>query len=137
MSDGRGATAPAERSAVEPAGLGRRFGALVIDWILCVMVASLFGDPRHTLYPLIVLVVEYAFFIGLFTQTPGMFATSVRCVMYPSGGRLGVLRATLRGILLCLFVPAVVGLWESDRRAWHDKAAGSMVVPAPRGAPPA
>ena len=118
---------------MEPASLGRRFGALLIDWILCVMVGSLFGDPRHSFAPLIVLVVEYAFFIGLFAQTPGMYVTSLRCVAYPSGGRIGVLRAALRALLLCLVIPAVV--MDGERRGWHDRAAGSIVVPAPRGTP--
>jgi uncharacterized RDD family membrane protein YckC len=133
VGDARRAATPVERTTAEPASLGRRFGALLIDWILCVMVGGLFGDPRHSLAPLAVLVVEYAFFIGMFTQTPGMYVTSVRCVGYPHGGRLGVFRAALRGLLLCLVVPAV--LMDGERRGWHDRAAGSIVVAA-RATPP-
>lgn len=119
---------------MEPAPMGRRFGALVVDWLLCLLVAGIFGNPVHGGYlgliPLGVLVVEYAFFLGLFAQTPGMYVTSVRCVSYPDGGRVGVPRAALRGLLLCLVIPAIV--MDLDRRGWHDRAAGSIVVTAYR-----
>ncbi len=135
VSDTKRADEPIEGEVpVEPASMGRRFGALVIDWVLCVAVARVFGDPIRGGYlglvPLGVLVVEYAFFLGLFAQTPGMYVTSVRCVSYPGGGRIGVLRAALRGLLLCLVIPAIV--MDLDRRGWHDKAARSIVVAAPR-----
>ena len=76
------------------------------------------------------LVVEYAFFIGLFAQTPGMWIASLRCVSVTTGGRIGILRAALRGVLLALVIPALV--MGPDRRGWHDRAAGSVMVFAPR-----
>src|SRR5690349_12361339 len=57
-------TSAARSEPAEPASLGRRFGAVLVDWILCVMVASIFADPRRTPWPApVVLIGEYAFFI--------------------------------------------------------------------------
>src|SRR2546423_7704555 len=83
-------TSAARSEPVEPASLGRRFGAVLVDWILCVMVASIFADPRRTAWPApVVLIVEYAFFLGLFAQTPGMRLAKIRCVSVEDGGRIG------------------------------------------------
>ena len=49
----------------------------------------------------------------------------IRCVAVEDGGRLGVLRAALRGALLCLLVPALI---MKDGRGLHDRAAGSVVL---------
>ncbi|MEJ3745321.1 RDD family protein [Actinomycetes bacterium KLBMP 9797] len=113
----------------EPASLGRRFGALVVDWVLCLLVSNFFGDPvRDGWPPVAVLIAEYAFFIGLFAQTPGMAVTRVRCVSFADGGRIGIVRALVRGVLLALVVPALI--MDDRRRGLHDKAAGSIVVSA-------
>jgi uncharacterized RDD family membrane protein YckC len=129
-------SAPPVKTAPEPVSLGRRFVALLIDWVLCLLISSIFGDPRRDSWiPLVVLVVEYAFFIGLFAQTPGMYVRSIRCVSVTTGGPIGIPRAALRGILLCLVIPAVI--MDSGRRGVHDRAAGSVVVEAPRHPRPA
>jgi uncharacterized RDD family membrane protein YckC len=115
----------------QPAPLGRRFGALVVDWILCLLVASLYADPRVVAWPpVLVLALEYGFFVGLFGQTPGMYVTRVRCVGYADGRSIGIPRALLRGALLAVLIPALI--MDSDRRGLHDRAAGSIMVSAPR-----
>jgi uncharacterized RDD family membrane protein YckC len=96
------------------------------------LITFAFGQDLRTAggIPVLILIIEYAFFIGLFTQTPGMWLTSVRCVSVTTGGRIGILRAALRGVLLALVIPAIV--MGPDRRGWHDRAAGSVMVAAPR-----
>lgn len=132
MTDQRSATTQAQQNA-EPVSLARRFVALLIDWILCLLVSAAFGDPRRTGWiPLVVLVVEYAFFIGLFAQTPGMFVRRIRCVSVTTGRPVGILRAGLRGILLCLVIPPLV--MDAERRGLHDHWTGTIVDDAPRGA---
>lgn len=121
-----------------PASLRRRFGALVVDWILCLLIAGLFTSVRGSLWPSLVLVVEYAFFVGLFGQTPGMRLARIRCVPVmdgagpgPHDGRtpvIGVPRAALRGLLLCLVVPGLI--MDERQRGLHDRAARSMMVAA-------
>jgi len=122
---------PAPSGVSSRPGLGPRFGALVIDWVLCVLVASIFADPlRDGWAPVAVLVAEYGFFVGLFAQTPGMYLTRIRCVSWTSGGRIGVLRALLRGGMLALVIPALI--MDADRRGLHDRAAGSVIAPVVR-----
>ncbi|MGN9775504.1 RDD family protein [Micromonospora sp. H33] len=122
---------PASDPTFTPASLGRRFGALMIDWVLCLLVARGFADPvTDGWVPVLVLIVEYAFFLGLFAQTPGMFITGIRCVSWADGGRIGVIRGLLRGVLLALVVPALI--MDANRRGLHDRAAGSVITAAPR-----
>jgi uncharacterized RDD family membrane protein YckC len=77
-------------------------------------------------WPLVVLIIEYTFFVGLFGQTPGMFVTGLRCVSVNTGGPIGPPRAALRALLLVLIVPALV--MDADGRGLHDRAAGSIVL---------
>jgi uncharacterized RDD family membrane protein YckC len=80
------------------------------------------------------LVLEYTFFIGFFTQTPGMWLTKIRCLSFPDGAAIGVPRAFLRGLLLALLVPAVI--MDTLGRGLHDKAARSIMVPAATNSTP-
>ncbi|MFC4105567.1 RDD family protein [Micromonospora zhanjiangensis] len=114
-----------------PVDLGRRFGALGIDWILCLLASGLITDPRVAPSgPVLILIAVYGFFVGLFAQTPGMYLMKIRCVAYADGGRIGVFRGLLRGVLLCLAVPPLI--MDEQRRGLHDRAVGSIVVPVPR-----
>jgi uncharacterized RDD family membrane protein YckC len=122
---------PVADPTFEPPSLARRFGALVVDWVLCLSASSFFGDPRRDGWPpVVMLIVEYGFFVGLFAQTPGMWVTRLRCVSYIDGGRIGVIRALLRGLLLSLVLPPLI--MDDQRRGLHDRVVNSIVVPAPR-----
>jgi uncharacterized RDD family membrane protein YckC len=110
-----------------PPTLLRRFGALMVDWILCVLVSGSFADPRRDGWPpVLALIIEYAFFLGLFAQTPGMWVARIRCVSVVDGGRLGVFRAALRGALLALVIPALI--MDKQRRGLHDRVTGSIIL---------
>jgi uncharacterized RDD family membrane protein YckC len=118
--------------AQERAGLGRRLVALFLDWIMCLLIASLIADPRReALIPSLVLVLEYTFFLGFFGQTPGMRLAGIRCVSVLPGREghpIGAPRAALRGLLLALAIPALI--MDQDQRGLHDKAAASQMVRA-------
>lgn len=117
-----GRTAPA-------ASLKRRFGALLLDWVGCVLISGLFADPvRDGWPPVLVLILEYTFFVGLFGQTPGMWVARIRCVGVTDGQPVGLLRGLVRGVLLALLVPALI--MDSERRGVHDRLAGTVVTPA-------
>jgi uncharacterized RDD family membrane protein YckC len=125
------ATRAIDPARFEPSDFGRRFGALLIDWALCLLAASFYADPRVVAWPpVVVLVFLNAFFIGLFGQTPGMALARLRCVSVADGGAIGIPKGLLRGVLLALLVPAVI--MDADRRGLHDRAAGSIVVKLPR-----
>jgi uncharacterized RDD family membrane protein YckC len=113
------------------ATLQRRFGALMIDWLLCLLV-SRFIAPLPNNWAVFVLIVEYAFFVGVFAQTPGMRLLKVACESIVDGRPAGIPRAFLRGLLLALLVPALI--MDSQRRGWHDRAAGTIVVDTRRPA---
>src|SRR5688572_5090946 len=115
--------------AVEPAPLIRRFGAIMIDWLLCLLASGLFANPRVQPWaPVAVLVLVYTVFVGFFGMTPGMRLTGIRCVRYSDGGLLGPLRAFGRGVLLALFIPALI--MDREQRGLHDRAVDSIVIPA-------
>lgn len=115
---------------VEPAPFGRRFGALLIDWALCLLVAAFYANPTRVAWPaVLVLIVLNTVCIGPFGRTPGMAVTGVRCISSTDGGAIGLARALLRAILLALLVPAVI--LNADRRGLHDRAAGSVVITLP------
>jgi uncharacterized RDD family membrane protein YckC len=116
---------------LEPAGFGRRFAALLIDWLLSVLLSTVFADPRASGWPPVaVLIIEYTIFIGLFGQTPGMAVARLRCVSVRDGGAIGIPRALLRAVLLALVIPALI--MDDRRRGLHDRAANSIVVATPR-----
>jgi uncharacterized RDD family membrane protein YckC len=118
-------------AAVEPPSLLRRFGALMIDWMLVALISLEFvADPRTDPLPaMVIFVASYAFFVGFFTQTPGMWAARLRCVSIDDGGRIGLLRAAIRGLLRYLIIPVVI-MDGGSRRGLHDRLCRSAIVPA-------
>jgi uncharacterized RDD family membrane protein YckC len=106
--------------------LARRFAALLADWILCLLAAGLFARPLVDGWaPVLVLILEYTLFVGLFGQTPGMRLLKLTCLDAETQRPVGLYRAFLRGILLALFVPALI--MDKDRRGVHDRIAGTTV----------
>ncbi|MFC7247208.1 RDD family protein [Catellatospora aurea] len=109
--------------------LARRFGALLLDWMLCVLAAGLFADPMRDGWAApVVLIAVYTFFVGFFGQTPGMRVTKITCLGVDSGQPVGPLKGALRGTLLALVIPALI--MDGERRGLHDRAAGTLIRPA-------
>jgi uncharacterized RDD family membrane protein YckC len=115
-------------SKTEVASFGRRFGALLIDWALCTVVASLLvASLAANPWPQLgIFVLVHAFFVGLFGQTPGMALARIRCVSIADGGAIGLPRALLRALLLAVVIPAMIT--DGSGRGLHDRAARSVVV---------
>ena len=128
---GQGSDAYAQ--GVQTVSLGRRFLALVIDWLIAVLSAAVVAPgaspPRSGLETLIVpavFVVEVGLLVGLLGFSIGKRIVRLR-VEGPHGGPIGVPKALLRTLLMALVIPALV--MTDDRRGLHDIAAGSRVVP--------
>ena len=108
---------------------GRRFGALAVDWGLCLLVANgLITDSYNRaaqvwapliLFTLIVLTV------GSLGFTPGKRLFGLRVVAVNTG-RVNPLRALLRTVLLFLAIPALI--WDRDGRGLHDRLAGTVEI---------
>jgi uncharacterized RDD family membrane protein YckC len=115
-------------TTIPMATFGRRLIALVIDWALCTLVASLFVDDLRTNpWPQLgVFVLVNVFFLGLFGQTPGMAVLRIRCISIVDGGAIGLPRAVVRSVLLALVIPALIN--DGNGRGLHDRAARSVVI---------
>ncbi|WP_079169142.1 RDD family protein [Streptomyces sp. CC77] len=104
------------------APLGRRFGALFIDWSLCMMIAYGLitrGDTGAAgNWALGVLFVLSVLTVGTIGSTPGKRLLGLR-VISVDGERLGPVRVVLRTALLCLALPALI--WDRDGRGLHDR----------------
>lgn len=114
------------------ASWGSRIAALVVDWIVCTVLAVVLFGTR---------VVTGQGWTSWMTLTTFFVESSVLCVL--AGGsvgqlvcRLGVVRverrpldvgrSVLRAAMVCVVLPAlIVG---TDRRGLHDLAAGTVVV---------
>ena len=113
------------------AGFGRRLVAVIVDWVLCEVVATAvlrvpFGAPGGASFvPLAVFAVENLLLVATTGATVGhrLLGMRVGALGRPT---LGPLQVLVRTVLLCLFIPAVV--WDKDGRGLHDRAAGTVVV---------
>jgi uncharacterized RDD family membrane protein YckC len=108
--------------------LKRRFAALMVDWMLAALLSlGFFADPRVDPLPaMLIFVASYALFVGLGTQTPGMWVARLRCVSATDGRPIGILRAALRGLLRYLVIPVLI--MDADRRGLHDRLANSTLI---------
>ncbi|GGP41783.1 RDD family protein [Streptomyces sindenensis] len=111
------------------APLGRRFGAIFIDWTLCMLIAyGLFarGDQQAAgNWALGIFLVMSLLTVGTIGCTPGKRLLGVR-VVAQDGGRLGFVRVAVRTVLLLLVIPALV--WDRDGRGLHDRLSRSVQI---------
>ena len=90
------------------APVGRRLGALFIDWALGVF----------TVMSLLT--------VGTIGCTPGKRLLGLRVVSVEGLGRLALWRTAVRTVLLALAVPALI--WDRDGRGLHDRISGAVQV---------
>ncbi|MEU6533025.1 RDD family protein [Streptomyces sp. NPDC046928] len=110
---------------------GRRLGALVVDWGLCVLIAyglltDGYGQATGN-WALLVFFVMGALTVGTLGFTPGKRLFGLRVVAVDSG-TVNPLRALLRTALLCVALPALI--WDRDGRGLHDRLAGTVELRA-------
>ena len=79
----------------------------------------------------------YTYFHGKTGQTPGDAVMSIRVVDFRdgTGEPIGYGRALGRALMsivsaLVFLLGYLWMLWDSEKQTWHDKVAGSVVVPA-------
>ena len=110
---------------------GRRLGALVVDWGLCVLIAyGLLTDgygQATSNWALLVFFVMGVLTVGTLGFTPGKRLFGLRVVALDTG-TVNPLRALLRTALLCLALPALI--WDRDGRGLHDRLAGTVELRA-------
>jgi uncharacterized RDD family membrane protein YckC len=129
----------ARRPATVYAGFGVRFVGALIDGLMLGLVNEALHavTNRWTAYAFgILIAVGYtAFFIGSPSgQTVGMRIMNIRAVDAETGGRVDYGRCVIRYLVaiasgFALGLGYLWMLWDPQAQTWHDKAAGTIVVP--------
>ena len=114
------------------AGWGRRFAALAVDWVACLLVAaaltggrSFTSDGAESWLTLLVFLVEATVLTWLLGGSFGQAALGV-AVVHLDRTRLNPVAAFVRTLLICLVVPPL--FTDADRRGLHDLATASVPV---------
>ena len=134
-------TYPGERLGFPASGagsvarVGRRIGALAIDYAAATVVAiAFFGYDQFALpaeagwsqfAPMAVFAAMNVLFLPTLGGTPGHRLLGMRLQLV-GGGWVGLWRPIVRTLLLCIVIPAVI--WDPDQRGLHDKAAGTVLL---------
>jgi uncharacterized RDD family membrane protein YckC len=117
----------------------RRFFALFIDGIVLgivdVIIRAIAGRSVGELVTLAVGIGYAGYLEGISGQTVGKRVLGIRVVDLATGGPIGFSRAVLRYFARILStIVLLLGyfwmLWDSEKQTWHDKIAGSVVVPS-------
>jgi uncharacterized RDD family membrane protein YckC len=129
-ASGAGGSWPGRRLGLPDSGarsvarLGRRLGAIAIDWAIAVIISVAFFH-YNSAATLAVFAILQILFIALLSGSIGHLILGMRVVPLVSGW-VGVWRPAVRTVLLCVVIPAVI--WDSDQRGLHDKLAGTVLV---------
>lgn len=123
---------PGERLGLPDTGpgsiarIGRRIGALVIDWAAAVIISIAFFQ-YDSIATLLVFAVVQIVFIPTIGGSPGHRILGMRVVLL-DGAWVGLWRPIVRTLLLVVVIPAVI--WDPDQRGMHDKAVGTVLIRA-------
>jgi uncharacterized RDD family membrane protein YckC len=105
------------------AGMGRRLGALLIDWAVCTLIATaLFHDQYWTL---VVFAVQDYLLTALTGLTLGKRLAGIR-VARLDGRPVGLGWGLVRTLLLLTVIPPLIT--DRDLRGLHDRAANTVVI---------
>lgn len=121
---------PGERLGLPQTGIGsigrvgRRIGALAIDWAAAVIISVAFFN-YDSFATLLVFAVVQIVFIPTLGGSPGHRILGMRLVMM-NGSWVGLWRPIVRTLLLVVVIPAVI--WDPDQRGLHDKAVGTVLI---------
>jgi uncharacterized RDD family membrane protein YckC len=120
-------------------GWGRRFLALLLDWVIASLIASAVtskpvwaGGNDFSTAQLVTFFAMTAILTGLAGGTIGHRVLGLRVINLKAEGatgyaaQVGLLGGAVRALLICLLIPAVV--YDRDRRGLHDRAANTVVV---------
>ena len=120
------------------ASFWRRLGALLLDGIALgivtgILAAFMSQNAANGISTLVGLL-YFTYFEGTSGQTLGKKALGIRVIDFGAGGPIGFGRAFIRYIgrivsTIVLLLGYLWMLWDKEKQTWHDKFAGSVVVP--------
>ncbi len=114
------------------APVGRRAGAVLIDWLLCYAVAFLIEGFTHAFGGIAFVTYLLWALVGilggwLFARTPGMAILKLGVARLDQPGqKVGLWRAVVRTLLTSFILPAA--MVDMDGRGMHDRATGTCVI---------
>lgn len=121
------------------AGFWARLAAAFLDGILLGIPYAIVGavssvGVAYAVYLLLAIAYFTYFEGGPAGQTLGKKALNIRVIDLAGGGSIGMTRAFIRYIgRIVSSIPLLLGyfwmLWDGEKQTWHDKLAGSVVVP--------
>ena len=111
------------------AGTGRRFLALLIDWLMCLLVSGIVGFGSRSISTLVIFFIEVSILTTLQQASAGQRILGMRVVDFATLGVVPIRMVLLRTFLICLVLPAV---FSRDGRGLHDWVANSVVVRNPK-----
>jgi len=120
------------------AGFWKRFAASLLDGIIVTAVSVPFLVIEPALYYVVSILGGIIYYSvlegGAKGQTIGKMALGIRVIDLGRGGPIGVGRGFIRYIgriasSIVLMLGYLWMLWDKEKQTWHDKMAGSVVVP--------
>lgn len=126
------------------ATFGRRLLAIILDWLLCQLIAygvwhvEWGATGGESFVPLAIFAVENLVLVSTMGTTVGhrllglqVYRLAPAPVDTPTGrtrllGPPGFRAGAIRTALLCVVIPALIP--DSDNRGLHDRAAGTLIV---------
>lgn len=120
-----------QRGVGSVARMGRRFAALMIDYVAAILVTHLaFPEFDYNSDPFrAATIAVFAVHVFLLTATTGASfgykIAGIRLISV-SPARVTLIKVLARTALLCLVIPALI--WDRDGRGLHDKAVGTLTM---------
>ena len=111
------------------AGTGRRFLALLIDWLMCLLISGLAGFGSRSISTLAIFFIEVTILTTLQQASAGQRILGLRVVDFTNYGIVPAKKILIRTFLICLVLPAV---FTREGRGLHDWVANSVVVRNPK-----
>lgn len=120
------------------AGFWRRFAAVFVDGVILAVISFILEAVLHSVGSILALLVGLAYFSllegGPRGQTIGKSALGIRVISLADGAPIGYPRGAIRWIgrivsEIVIFLGYLWMLWDRESQCWHDKFAGSIVVP--------
>jgi len=111
------------------AGTGRRFLAILIDWLMCLLISGIVGFGSRSISTLAIFFIEVSVLTTLQQASAGQRILRLRVVDFTNYGIVPAKKILIRTFLICLVLPAV---FTREGRGLHDWVANSVVVRNPK-----
>ncbi len=115
--------------------LGRRFGAITLDWLASYLIAIVFFSGPGTFLErtthagtpaLIIFFTEYFLLTALQGASAGHRVFRMRIVNFENGGQPTILQALIRSLLMVIVITAIT--YDENGRGIHERLSRTKIV---------